>query len=36
MKTDIQPKYGKAQIRCVCGNIIETGSVKEEIGRAHV
>ncbi len=31
MKTDIQPKYGKAQIRCVCGNIIETGSVKEEM-----
>ena len=31
MKKDIQPKYGKATIRCVCGNVIETGSVKEEM-----
>ena len=31
MKTEIQPKYGKATIRCVCGNVIETGSVKEEM-----
>ena len=23
MKKDIQPKYGKATIRCVCGNVIE-------------
>ena len=31
MKTEIQPKYGKATIRCVCGNVIETNSVKEEM-----
>ncbi len=31
MKTDIQPKYGKAVIKCACGNVIETGSVKEEM-----
>ncbi len=31
MKTEIQPKYVKAQIKCVCGNVIETGSVKEEM-----
>lgn len=31
MKTEIQPKYYNAQIKCACGNIIETGSVKEEM-----
>ena len=31
MKKDLQPNYGKATIRCVCGNVIETGSVKEEM-----
>ena len=31
MKVDIQPKYGKAVIKCVCGNVIETASVKEEM-----
>ena len=29
MKTEIQPKYNKCEIKCACGNIIETGSVKE-------
>lgn len=31
MKKDIQPNYGKCEIKCVCGNVIETGSVKSEI-----
>ena len=31
MKKDIQPDYKKATIKCVCGNVIETGSVKEEM-----
>ena len=31
MKADIQPKYGKGTIKCACGNVIETGSVKEEM-----
>ena len=31
MKKDIQPEYKKATIRCICGNVIETGSVKEEM-----
>lgn len=29
MKKDIQPDYKKSTITCVCGNVIETGSVKE-------
>jgi len=29
MKTDIQPKYFKAEVKCACGNIIEVGSTKE-------
>ena len=29
MKTEIQPKYFKSEIRCACGNVIETGSTKE-------
>ena len=31
MKKDIQPKYGKATIRCVCGNVIETRSTVKNI-----
>lgn len=31
MKADIQPNYGKSVIKCVCGNVIETGSVKPEM-----
>lgn len=31
MKADIQPNYGKAVIKCVCGNEIETASVKPEM-----
>ncbi|OGW80542.1 MAG: 50S ribosomal protein L31 [Omnitrophica bacterium RIFCSPLOWO2_12_FULL_44_17] len=31
MKKDIHPKYGPAIVRCVCGNVIETRSVKPEI-----
>ncbi len=31
MKKDIHPKYGKANVRCACGNTFETGSTKEEI-----
>lgn len=31
MKKDIQPNYGKSEIKCVCGNVIETGSVKPEM-----
>ncbi|MEG2310742.1 MAG: 50S ribosomal protein L31 [Clostridia bacterium] len=31
MKKNIQPNYDKATIKCVCGNIIETGSVKSEM-----
>ena len=31
MKKEIQPNYGKATIRCVCCNVIETGSVKPEM-----
>lgn len=31
MKTEIQPKYVKSEIRCACGNVIETGSTKESM-----
>ncbi|MNP46718.1 50S ribosomal protein L31 [compost metagenome] len=32
MKTAIQPKYfSDSKIKCACGNIIETGSVKSEM-----
>lgn len=31
MKKDIHPDYKKMQIRCVCGNTFETGSVKDNI-----
>ena len=31
MKKDIHPKYGKAVVRCACGNVMETQSTKPEI-----
>ena len=31
MKTDIQPKYVDAEIRCACGNVIKTRSTKPVI-----
>lgn len=31
MKEGIHPDYKKVQVHCVCGNVIETGSVKEDI-----
>lgn len=31
MKADIHPKYQLTQIRCACGNVIETGSTKDNI-----
>lgn len=31
MKQGIHPDYKKMQIRCVCGNVFETGSVKDEV-----
>ncbi len=31
MKEGIHPKYGKAKVRCACGNEFETCSTKEEI-----
>ena len=31
MKQGIHPKYNQTTIRCACGNIIETGSTKENI-----
>lgn len=32
MKADIHPKYfPKAKIKCACGNVIITGSVKENM-----
>ena len=31
MKKDIHPNYGKANVRCACGNTFETGSTKKEI-----
>lgn len=31
MKNDIHPKYKQLTITCVCGNTIETGSVKDAI-----
>src|SRR6476620_2555517 len=29
MKADIHPKYQDAEIRCACGNVIKTRSVKQ-------
>ena len=31
MKEKIHPNYGKAIVRCVCGETFETGSVKKEM-----
>ncbi len=31
MKQDIHPDYKQTTIKCACGNIIETGSTKEDI-----
>jgi large subunit ribosomal protein L31 len=31
MKEKIHPKYGKANVRCVCGETFETGSVKQDL-----
>ena len=31
MKEKIHPKYGKAIVRCVCGETFETGSTKQEL-----
>ncbi|HPX93710.1 MAG TPA: 50S ribosomal protein L31 [Bacillota bacterium] len=31
MKDGIHPKYGKAIVRCACGETFETGAVKEQI-----
>ena len=31
MKEKIHPKYGKAIVRCVCGETFETGSTKKEL-----
>ncbi len=31
MKKEIHPDYKKTTIKCVCGNMIETGSVLEDI-----
>ncbi|EKE03445.1 MAG: 50S ribosomal protein L31 [uncultured bacterium] len=31
MKQGIHPDYKKTQISCVCGNVIETGSVRDNV-----
>ena len=31
MKAEIHPDYKKVKIKCICGNEIETGSVKDDI-----
>ena len=31
MKADIHPNYQPTKIRCACGNVIETGSTKDNI-----
>ena len=31
MKAGIHPDYKQTVIRCACGNVIETGSTKEDI-----
>ena len=31
MKEGIHPDYTQTQIKCACGNVIETGSTKEDI-----
>lgn len=31
MKKGIHPEYGKATVKCACGNTFETGSTRKEI-----
>ncbi len=31
MKDKIHPNYQQTQIRCACGNVIDTGSTKKDI-----
>ena len=31
MKADIHPKYNEAEIRCACGNVIKTRSIKPTV-----
>lgn len=31
MKQDIHPNYKQTEIRCACGNVIETGSTKDNL-----
>lgn len=31
MKKGIHPKYEKCTVRCVCGEVFETGSVKKDM-----
>ena len=31
MKQGIHPEYKQTQIKCACGNVIATGSTKEDI-----
>jgi large subunit ribosomal protein L31 len=31
MKADIHPKYQESEIRCACGNVIKTRSVKPSL-----
>jgi large subunit ribosomal protein L31 len=31
MKAEIHPKYGDAEIRCACGNVVKTRSTKPVI-----
>ncbi|MBR6729383.1 MAG: 50S ribosomal protein L31 [Clostridia bacterium] len=31
MKAGIHPNYTDTKIKCACGNVIETGSTKEDI-----
>lgn len=31
MKEGIHPEYGQTTIKCACGNVIETGSTKQDI-----
>jgi large subunit ribosomal protein L31 len=31
MKKDIHPEYFNTTIRCACGNVVDTGSTKQDI-----
>ena len=31
MKKDVHPKYGKATVRCACGETFSTGSTRGEL-----